>query len=92
MIPTLGYARQAPAKEAAAFASAAYPDHDYVAWQINMPSFSVYTERTVPSTDPNTGSLVFTRIDQLESLAATVPYSVREPVFVQGGIALVVIE
>ena len=92
VIPTLGYARQAPAKQAAAFASAAYPDHDYVAWQINMPSFSVYTERTVPSTDPNTGSLVFTRIDQLESLTATVPFPVKEPVFVQGGIALVVIE
>jgi len=92
VIPTLGYARQAPAKEAAAFASAAYPDHDYVAWEINMPSFSVYTERAVPSVAPNSGNLVFTRIDRLDSLAATVPYPVKEPVFVQGGIALVVIE
>ncbi|MEN3365932.1 MAG: hypothetical protein V7606_3206 [Burkholderiales bacterium] len=82
LLPAMGELQQGPVKEAAAIAKATgEPVH---AWEINMPSFSVYLG-DIPVRDglPNAGELVFTRVDALAQLGLV------EVVYRKGGIALV---
>jgi hypothetical protein len=82
LLPALGELQQGPVKEAAAIAKATgEPVH---AWEINMPSFSVYLGG-IPVREglPNAGELVFTRVDALAQLGLV------EVVYRKGGIALV---
>jgi 4-amino-4-deoxy-L-arabinose transferase-like glycosyltransferase len=84
ILPALGELQQGPVKQAASVAKEI--GEPVTAWDINMPSFSVYLE-DIPRPDgdglPATGALVFTRIDKLERLGPV------EVVYRKGGIALV---
>jgi hypothetical protein len=82
ILPTLGELQQGPVKEAASIAKKI--GEPVTAWGINMPSFSVYLGG-VPRRDglPDSGELVFTRIDKLNELGPA------EVVYRKGGVALV---
>jgi 4-amino-4-deoxy-L-arabinose transferase-like glycosyltransferase len=82
ILPTLGELQQGPVKEAASIAKKV--GAPVTAWGINMPSFSVYLDN-IPRRDglPDSGELVFTRIDKLKELGPA------EVVYRKGGIVLV---
>ena len=88
-MPVIAAAQQQPVKNAAAFALTNHADREFVAWRIDMPSFSVYTDRIVPKAPPVEGQLVFTKRDKLDSLAQQVSDATVAPVFSDGGIVLV---
>ncbi|MCH1554332.1 MAG: glycosyltransferase family 39 protein [Luminiphilus sp.] len=88
-MPVIASAQQQPVKNAAAFALTNHADLEFVAWRIDMPSFSVYTDRIVPKAPPVEGQLVFTKRDKLDSLAQQVSDATVAPVFSEGGIVLV---
>lgn len=90
-MPVIAAAQQQPVKNAAKFALTNHPDREFVAWRIDMPSFSVYTDRIVPKARPVEGQLVFTKRDKLDSLAQQVTDATIAPVFADGGIVLVLI-
>ena len=90
-MPVIAAAQQQPVKNAAKFALTNHPDREFVAWRIDMPSFSVYTDRIVPKARPVEGQLVFTKRDKLDSLAQQVTDATVAPVFSDGGIVLVLI-
>ena len=90
-MPVIAAAQQQPVKNAAEFALANHADREFVAWRIDMPSFSVYTDRIVPKTTPAQGQLVFTKRGKLDSLAQQVNDATIAPVFSDGGIVLVLI-
>ena len=90
-MPVIAAAQQQPVKNAAEFALTNHPDREFVAWRIDMPSFSVYSDRIVPKAPPMEGQLVFTKRDKLDSLAQQVTDATVMPVFSDGGIVLVLI-
>ena len=90
-MPVIAAAQQQPVKNAAEFALTNHPDREFVAWRIDMPSFSVYSDRIVPKAPPMEGQLVFTKRDKLDSLAQQVTDATVMPVFTDGGIVLVLI-
>jgi hypothetical protein len=57
-----------------------------------MPSFSVYTDRIVAKAPPSAGQLVFTKRDKLESLARERGNVRIDPVFIEGGIVLALVD
>lgn len=67
-----------------------------IAYQIRMPSFSVYRNNITPNRPPQLGDRVFTKIDKIAALRSTiidqVPAAELQVVFKQGGIVLVDIE
>lgn len=80
--------QQAPVKEAAAIART-YPPETVIAYGIRMPSFSVYRGHETPSRAPQTGDLIFTRIDRLDALHAELPHAQLNAVYTRGAIALI---
>jgi hypothetical protein len=64
-------------------------DKNVVAYQIRMPSFSVYRQQITPKDDPQVGDLVFTKVGKLSSLQESLPNADLHTVFAQGGILLI---
>ncbi|MDO6719164.1 glycosyltransferase family 39 protein [Psychrosphaera sp. 1_MG-2023] len=64
-----------------------------IAYQIRMPSFSVYREQVTPTRSPQIGDRVFTKIDKIAELKLAIadltPVAELQVVFKQGGIVLV---
>jgi len=80
LAPAAGELLQQPVKSAAHLARSY--QGEVVMWGVNMPSFSVYREKTTPRREPQSGDLVFTRIDALPKLGP------HEVVYSKGGIVL----
>jgi hypothetical protein len=81
LLPLFGGMQQGPIKEAALLAR----DRGYtvVMWGLNMPSFSVYSQRIVEKHDPRRGDIVITQANRLAELRA------YETLYSKNGIALV---
>ncbi|MBU1690437.1 MAG: glycosyltransferase family 39 protein [Gammaproteobacteria bacterium] len=81
LLPLFGGMQQGPIKEAALLAR----DRGYtvVMWGLNMPSFSVYSQRIVEKRDPRRGDIVITQTNRLTELRA------YETLYSKNGIALV---
>jgi hypothetical protein len=81
LLPLFGGMQQGPIKEAALLAR----DRGYtvVMWGLNMPSFSVYSQRIVEKRDPRRGDIVITQTHRLAELRA------YETLYSKNGIALV---
>ncbi len=81
LLPLFGGLQQGPIKEAALMAR----DRNYtvVMWGLNMPSFSVYSQRIVEKRDPRRGDIVITQTSRLGELRA------YETLYSKNGIALV---
>lgn len=86
LLPVIASAQQGPVK-VAGLRARDYPG-EVVAFKINMPSFSVYSQRIVSKRRPQAGDLVFTRIDAVTALLALDPTIAPLPVYQAGGIAL----
>lgn len=82
LLPAVATLQQGPVREAARIARQSM--RPVSTWQINMPSFNVYLERTTPHHDPAaTEDIVFTRVDRMGSLGPV------DILYRKGGIALV---
>lgn len=69
LLPLLAAGQQWPVKQAGLMAKQlGLPT---VAWNIHMPSFSVYREQATPHRAPVAGELVFTRVDHLPQLTSS---------------------
>ncbi|GAO35489.1 glycosyl transferase family 39 [Sulfuricella sp. T08] len=81
LLPLFGGMQQGPVKEAALLAR----DRGYtvVMWGLNMPSFSVYSQRIVEKHDPRRGDIVITQTNRLAELRA------YETLYSKNGIALI---
>lgn len=81
LIPLAGRLQQEPIKEAALIAK----QHNYavVMWQLNTPSFNVYSERLVEKREPRAGDVVLTKSIYLPKLNRF------EILYQKNGIALV---
>lgn len=81
LLPLFGGMQQGPIKEAALLAR----DRGYtvVMWGLNMPSFSVYSQRIVEKHDPRRGDIVITQTNRLTELRA------YETLYSKNGIALI---
>ena len=81
LLPLFGGLQQGPIKEAALLAR----DRGYtvVMWGLNMPSFSVYSQRIVEKRDPRRGDIVITQTSRLGELRA------YETLYSKNGIALI---
>jgi 4-amino-4-deoxy-L-arabinose transferase-like glycosyltransferase len=81
LLPLFGGMQQGPIKEAALLAR----DRGYtvVMWGLNMPSFSVYSQRIVEKHDPRRGDIVITQTNRLAELRA------YETLYSKNGIALI---
>ncbi len=86
LLPLLGAAQQEPVREAGLLAKKL--GGPVVSYGINMPSFSVYREAIVPRREPKLGELVFTRIDNQQSLFDLNPNIQPEKLYAKGGVAL----
>ena len=82
VLPRVGALLQTPAKEAGILMRKT-PDQAVVSWRLNMPSFSVYSERVVPRRRPQPGEVVFTSPAYLTDLEG-----VGEILFQKGGVVL----
>lgn len=82
--------QQVPVHQAALFTKNS--DKNVVAYQIKMPSFSVYRDAITPKTTPRIGDRVFTKIDRVDELQKELKNAKLNQVFRQGGIVLVDIE
>jgi len=82
VLPRVGGLLQGPAREAGLFMRQ-MPDQDIVSWRLNMPSFSVYSDRVVPRRRPEAGEVVFTSPAYLSDLEG-----VSEILFKKGGVVL----
>lgn len=81
-LPAVVMLQQGPVKEAACIARQSM--RPVSTWQINMPSFNVYLERTTAQHNPAAAEdIVFTRVDRMASLGPV------EVLYRKGGIALV---
>lgn len=70
VLPTVSAGQQKPVRLAAEYVkSQVKADQRIVSFKIDMPSFSVYSERVVPKHRPMAGDLVFTRVDRLDDLS-----------------------
>jgi hypothetical protein len=67
LLPVVGGIKQGPIREAAALAR--QEGLTPVRWKLNTPSFSVYTERVMPSRRPRPGEVVLTKNKYLQDLA-----------------------
>ncbi|ARU57895.1 MAG: glycosyltransferase family 39 protein [Pseudomonadales bacterium] len=85
--PVIANVVQTPVKKAALVAR--QYDENTVAFEINMPSFSVYLGDITPRREPEPGELAFTRVDKLERLNRLYPESQQELLFSEGGIRLI---
>lgn len=81
LLPAVARIHQAPLKEAAAIAAAT--NEPVVMWGLNMPSFSVYTQRVTERRAPKSGELVLTKEERLQRLAG------YELLYLKHGVALV---
>lgn len=86
VLPRVGALLQGPAREAGLFMRT-MPDQQIVSWRLNMPSFSVYSDRVVPRRRPEAGEVVFTSPAYLKDLEG-----VGEVLFQKGGVVLARIE
>lgn len=86
-IPAAGEMQQTPVKVAAELAREL--PGTVVAFDVRMPSFSVYRGAPTPRRMPEPGEWAFTRIQGVEVIAATYPDQTIEILFQEGGIALV---
>jgi len=82
VLPRVGALLQEPAREAGLFMRQ-MPDQAVVSWRLNMPSFSVYSNRIVPRRRPEPGEVVFTSPPYLSDLDG-----VGEILFKKGGVIL----
>lgn len=80
VLPALGRLLQGPVVEAAQVARAR--SEPVVMWNLNAPSFSVYSRRVTPGRRPAPGELVLTKVQHLPELGA------HEILYRRGGIAL----
>ena len=82
VLPRVGALLQGPAREAGLFMRG-MPDQTVVSWRLNMPSFSVYSDRIVARRRPQPGEVVFTSPAYLKDLQG-----VGEILFQKGGVVL----
>jgi len=88
VVPRVFDVMQGPVKEAALLARAI--DAPTFVYRTSMPSFSVYRDAITPElTDPQTGQLVFLRVDKLDRLRADVGDYRLIPIYRRGAVALV---
>ncbi|NOX76726.1 MAG: glycosyltransferase family 39 protein [Gammaproteobacteria bacterium] len=66
LLPVIGGLHQGPVKEAAAIAKR--DNLTVVRWHLNMPSFSVYTQRVTETRKPRAGEIVLTKSKYLPQL------------------------
>lgn len=85
-IPAIAGLQQDPVKAAAL--SSRQIAQEFVAYRINMPSFSVYRGAITYRRPVQQGDWVFTRADKLKELQAQFPDSVLSPFFREGGIVV----
>jgi len=86
LVPRVMEVLQGPVKEAALLARAL--DLPTVAYRTNMPSFSLYRRAITPARAPESGDLVFLRVDKLSRLDKQHPTLEQEVVFRRGAVAL----
>ncbi|AWB66842.1 glycosyltransferase family 39 protein [Saccharobesus litoralis] len=91
LIENIAYLQQTPVKQAAEIAKQ-YPQDSVVSYQIKMPSFSVYRQAITARRTPQSGDLVFTRVDRLSKLQQLYSENALTIVYQQGGIILVEIK
>lgn len=87
VLPAYFAATQGPVKEAAATARAL--GEPVVAYRVYLPSFSLYRQAVTPRRAAQPGDLVFTRVDRVEKLLATLPDVPSQVVYRRGGVVLV---
>jgi 4-amino-4-deoxy-L-arabinose transferase-like glycosyltransferase len=86
LLPAVGNLQQMPVKQAAL--STRHIDTEFVAYRINMPSFSVYRQAITQRRPPQLGDYIFTRADKLESLSNAFPDADIDIFYRYGGIVL----
>lgn len=70
LLPVVAKGQQEPVRLAAQYINEhRLPTQPLVAYKIDMPSLSVYTQRVIPNRKPRHGDWVFTRIDRLDDMA-----------------------
>jgi 4-amino-4-deoxy-L-arabinose transferase-like glycosyltransferase len=86
VIPAAATIQQVPVREAARIAQA--QDAGVVAFQINMPSFSVYRGAPTPRRMPEPGELAVTRSHAVARIEAQYPDRALERLYHAGGVVL----
>jgi 4-amino-4-deoxy-L-arabinose transferase-like glycosyltransferase len=87
VLPVYFATTQGPVKEAAAVARGL--GGPVVAYRVSLPSFSLYRQAVTPRRAPQPGDLVFTRVDRVDKLLATLPGVRSEVVYRRGAVALI---
>lgn len=86
-VPLLFQVMQSPTKEAGLLAKEnGWP---LVAYQTNMPSFSVYRQAITPRRPPEAGEVAFLRVDKMEGLRQNLPNFEFDTLFQKGAVMLV---
>jgi 4-amino-4-deoxy-L-arabinose transferase-like glycosyltransferase len=87
LLPVVAEARQQPIKLAAEFSKSI--EGPLIAWRINMPSFSVYSERIVKRSSPTNGDTVLTRTTYLPKLQEQFGEQLVSVLFEEKGILII---
>lgn len=86
-VPVLFQVMQAPVKEAGLLARE--NNWPVVAYQTNMPSFSVYRQAITPHRAPELGEVAFVRVDKMEALRGARPGVEFDTLYQKGAVMLV---
>jgi len=84
LLPVIGELHQGPLKEAATIAKR--DNLIVVRWRLNMPSFSVYTQRVTETRKPQPGEIVLTKSKYLSLL------NNPEIIYRKGGVVMARVE
>lgn len=94
LMPLMAEGQQSTVKQAASIANAylettTAQKTTLVAYKVNMPSISVYTQRIVTKQSPKLGDIIFTRVHAIPDLKQIDPTVILEELYNKGGIVLI---